>query len=96
MILWYFFDAGVENGKVVLIIDAKVGLTEFDSQMLHMLHEAGWQVILVANKFDKIKKSEVLTRRKELQADAGTGDMVIPYSAKTRIGREELLREVLR
>lgn len=94
LIVWYLLDTKVERRKIVVIIDAKVGLTDFDREILHALEERGEEIILIANKFDKIKKSEVLKRTKVLKDEVGDHTL-IPYSAKTKMGRKELLNQIL-
>ncbi|MBL7053141.1 MAG: YihA family ribosome biogenesis GTP-binding protein [Candidatus Portnoybacteria bacterium] len=93
MILWYLFRSEIKFKKVVLIIDAKVGLSEFDKEMLNLLNKNDFPVVLVANKVDKLKKSEVFKRIKVIQEVIGD-NTVIPYSAKTKKGQKELLDEI--
>ena len=83
MILWYLFRSGVKFKKVILIIDVKVGLTDFDQTMLGLLNENKIPVIIVANKVDKLKKRELVEQ-----------DNVILYSAKTKYGRNVLLDKI--
>jgi len=83
MILWYLFRSGVRFKKVVLIIDAKVGFTDFDREMLDLLNQNRVPIIIIANKVDKLKKNEL----------DKLGNAIL-YSAKTKQGREELLGEI--
>ncbi len=95
MILWYLFSLNVPHRKIVLIIDAKVGITDFDTEILTALHDKGTdEVILVLNKFDKIKKNDSIKRTSEIEEDA-MGYPIVPYSAKTKMGREELLIKIM-
>jgi len=94
LIGWYFFESPYSQKKVVLIIDANVGPTELDLEMLHALTAHGKNVIVVANKIDKIKKSVYVKQMKKVQAAVGPR-LVIPYSAEKRIGIGELTKEVL-
>ena len=57
LVNWYFFLSGVEQKKVVVIIDAKVGPTKDDLEILEALHEHQKNIIVLANKTDKVKKS---------------------------------------
>jgi len=95
MILWYLFRSEIKFKKIVLIIDAKVGLSEFDKEMLNLLNKSDFPVVLVANKVDKLKKSEVFKRIKVIQEAIGD-NIVIPYSAKTKKGKKELLDEIFK
>ncbi|MFH1423962.1 MAG: ribosome biogenesis GTP-binding protein YihA/YsxC [Candidatus Nealsonbacteria bacterium] len=94
MVNWYFFVSNYEQKKVVLIIDASVGPTEDDLDMLHSLEDYKKDIIVVANKTDKIKKTEYEEQFKTIGKIIGA-HQIIPYSAKKKIGAEELLREIL-
>jgi len=92
LIFWYL-ETPVANRKVVLIIDAKVGPTDMDVEMLQYLIEHGHEVIVAANKADKVKKSERVRQFKEIQ-DAITTHIIVPYSSETHEGREALLKAI--
>lgn len=94
MILWYFGDLDITNRRVVLIIDAKVGPTEFDHEILTLLDEREIPVVILANKFDKIKKSEQNARSSELKKTLPERTL-IPFSARTGEGSEEVLDRIL-
>jgi len=95
MILWYLFRSEVKFKKVVLIIDALVGPSEFDKEMLGLLNKSEHPIILVANKIDKLKKNKLISQLKILQKETGHNE-IIPYSAKTKEGRNELLAKIFR
>ena len=95
LIYWYLIESDYENQKIVLIIDAKVGLTANDLEMLGELEERGKNVIVVLNKIDKLKKLAAEAQLKDVQAAVG-GHMVIPYSSKKRIGVGQLTDEMLK
>lgn len=94
LIYWYLLGSSYEQKKIVLIIDAVVGATENDMQMLHSLKQARKSVIVVANKIDKLKQSEF---KKQLQSIKDTiGDFkFIPYSAQKNIGVSDLAGQIL-
>lgn len=90
MIAWYLFRSEVPHRVVVLIIDAVIGLTEFDRETVDMLNTQRIPFIVVANKIDKIpmgKKEKILD---EIQKELN-GKTVIPYSAIQQKGRVTLL-----
>lgn len=89
LMFWYLFAAPYEQKKVVLIIDANVGLTTNDKEMLAMLEEYNKSIVVVANKIDKIKKTEYQDQLKTIQNVVGP-HTVIPYSTKKNIGVTEL------
>lgn len=93
LIFWYL-ETPVENRKIVLIIDAKVGPTDMDLEMLQYLLEHGHEVVVVANKIDKLKKSERVRQFKELQDNIQT-HMIVPYSSETHEGKDALLQVLL-
>lgn len=95
LIYWYLLDSRYRQKKVVLIIDASIGPTNNDLQMLHSLTEQNKEVVIVANKVDKIKKTAYKNQLNELQKVMGDYK-IIPYSAEKRIGVSELANEILK
>ncbi len=93
LIYWYLFDSGITQ-KVVLLIDAEVGPTTADLDMLDALEEEGKDIVIVLNKIDKIKSSLYAKRIKELALKL-RGHKLFPYSSKTKAGWAELTAEVL-
>lgn len=95
LINWYLFTGGYEQKLVVLIIDADLGLTESDLEILTSLMEYKKQIIIVANKIDKIKKTDYARKIQKINDQAG-GFTVIPYSAKKKIGVSLLVKEIFK
>lgn len=93
LIFWYLLDSEYEQEKIVFIIDASVGLTANDKDMLSNLEERQKPIIVVANKVDKIKKSEYSRQMQKIQI-AVSRHKVIPYSAEKKIGINELSNEI--
>jgi GTP-binding protein len=93
LIQWYLIHSGIEHKKVVLIIDAKVGPTDDDIYMLGLLEENKKDIVIVANKIDKLTKNEL---RKSLDAIKGkVGPYpIIAYSAEKHVGEGELLAAI--
>jgi GTP-binding protein len=52
----------------------------------------GFSPIIIATKLDKLKRSQVQKALKEVRAGLGlkSDDIVIPFSAQTKQGREEI------
>ena len=94
MLNWYFFVSNYKQKKVVLIIDANVGPTKDDLEILCSLKDYGKNIIIVANKIDKIKQTEYEEQFKTIKYLIGD-HQIIPYSAKKKIGVRELLKEIL-
>lgn len=95
MINWYLFRSEYNFKKVVLIIDAKVGPTKDDIEMLNGLEAAEKDIIVVANKVDKIKKTEYESQLQKIK-DIFNTHKVIPYSAEKKIGVGELIGELIK
>lgn len=94
LIYWYLLGSDYEQKKVVLIVDAEVGPTKMDMEMLYSLEQKDKTIIIVANKIDKIKKSDLIKQLKKIRATVGE-HKVIPYSAEKQIGTTELTSELL-
>lgn len=93
LIYWYLLESK-HNPKVVLLIDSGIGPTVDDLTVLKNLEDAGKNIIVVANKVDKIKKSQYRNQLNKLQQQI-PHHKLFPYSSKTKIGIEELTNELL-
>lgn len=94
LIRWYFFNSGLEQKKVLLIVDAFVGVTNDDLEMLSALMQTNKNIVIVANKVDKIPKSRYEEHMQKIRDLVG-GYTIIPYSTPAKIGMEALAREIL-
>jgi GTP-binding protein len=94
LIFWYLLNSDHKQKKVVLIVDANVGPTDNDADMLHSLEQQKKDVVVVANKIDKIKKSEYKSKLEKV-ADVAGRYKVIPFSAEKKIGVGELVGKIL-
>lgn len=95
LINWYLFLSGYKQKLIVLIVDAELGPTFSDLEMLQSLAKYKKNVVILANKVDKIKKSSYQKQMDEIQKKVGTYP-VIPYSAKNKINVNLLISEILR
>ena len=93
LIYWYLFDSGYDQQRVVLIIDANVGPMERDITMLQLLEERKKDIIIVANKIDKIKKSQYAQHLQKIKNFAGNHTLVYCSSEK-QTGINELRKEL--
>jgi GTP-binding protein len=93
LINWYLFNSPYTQKAVVLIVDANVGIMENDLIMISKLEEHGKNIIVIANKTDRIKKSEYKRRLQDIQETVGN-HKVIPFSAKKKIGIGALVNEI--
>lgn len=94
LIKWYFFDSEYTQKKIVVIIDASIGLTESDQEMLYAMEQKGKDIIVVANKIDKIKKSEYIKQLQKIKEAVGM-HMLVPVSTVDKKGIGELTNQIL-
>ena len=81
----------------IMIVDARHKPTADDVTMCDWFKSTGCPVIVVANKLDKLKKSEIEPNIARIADVLGLpeGCPVIPFSAEKGIGREELVKQIL-
>ncbi|MBI3632398.1 MAG: hypothetical protein HY225_03030 [Candidatus Vogelbacteria bacterium] len=91
---WYLVDSGYKQKKVVLIIDAYVGPTSNDLEMLRILEKENKNVIVIANKVDKLRSSDKIKQLKKIQMTF-PNYKVIPFSAEKKIGLDKLVKEIM-
>lgn len=94
LIDWYLYKSPYQQKAVFLIIDAKVGPTESDMEMLQCLEEHNKRILIVANKIDKIKKSECEAQLSKIQAMVGKHQL-IPFSSENKTGLSELAGAII-
>jgi GTP-binding protein len=81
---------------IVQLLDARHDPTRDDLQMLEFLADLGVPTIIVATKTDKLARTGVAARVRELADAAGVSeDQIIPFSAITGAGRAELAEAVV-
>lgn len=91
----YFADVNIALG--ILIVDARHNPTNNDCTMADWFKNAGGPFVVVANKLDKLKKSEIQPNLAQIRKDLELPEdcPVIPFSAEKGTGRDELLRAIL-
>lgn len=94
MILWYIMYSEVKNRFVVLIIDAFVGITKDDEDVLKTLNEYKVEHVVIANKMDKVKRGERTALIARLKKEYGESE-IIPYSSKEKYSSEFLTQNIL-
>lgn len=82
----------------VMIVDARHKPTANDVTMADWFLGTGRPMLLVANKIDKLKKSEIETNMALIRETLALPEAVplLPFSAETGAGREALLAEILK
>lgn len=82
----------------VMIVDARHKPTKDDVTMADWFHASGCPLVVVANKLDKLRKSEIEPNLKVIAETLSLDEnaVLIPFSAEKGTGREQLLSELLK
>ena len=82
----------------VMIVDARHKPTADDVTMAEWFKNAGCKLVVVANKLDKLKKSEIEPNMQLIRETLTLPDevLLIPFSAEKGQGRETLLAEIVK
>ena len=91
----YFAASRIDLG--VLIVDYRHPPTNNDITMANWFLESGCPFVVVANKMDKLKKSELEPNLKTIREDLNLPEKcpIIPFSAEKGNGRDELIKLIL-
>ena len=78
--------------QVFLLIDIRHDPSDNDRMMYDWIVNNGYRPVIVATKLDKIKRSQLSARVKEIRTTLGmkSSEVLIPFSAETKQGREEI------
>ena len=81
----------------VMIVDARHKPTADDVTMANWFYDAGCPLVVVANKLDKLKKSEIVPNLQVIREvlDLREGDALVPFSAERGDGKEQLISLLL-
>ena len=91
----YLFNSLYNQKKVVLIIDANIGMTDADISMFRELEDHGKDFVIVANKVDKMNQSEHHKKINEIK-NIAPNHLIIPFSSKKKIGIKTLATEIFK
>ncbi len=82
----------------IMIVDCRHAPTNNDITMANWFLESGCPFVVVANKLDKVKKSQLSTNLATIRQDLELPEEcpVIPFSAEKGDGRDELLKWIFR
>lgn len=77
---------------VFLLIDIRHAPSGNDCIMYNWIRNQGFEPIIIATKLDKIKRSQLQKQIKLIKTtlEAEPGTIIIPFSAETKQGREEI------
>ena len=89
----YFQEGADAITAGVLIVDIRHKPTENDRVMHDWFRQTGCPEIVVANKVDKLKKSQVEPALALIREtlELTEGDILVPFSAEKGVGKEELI-----
>ena len=90
----YFAAGRIDLG--ILIVDARHAPTNNDITMARWFIDSGCPFVVVANKLDKLKKSELIPNMATIREDLELPEdcQLIPFSAEKGMGREELMKRI--
>jgi len=77
----------------LVLVDVNIPPQPSDKQLLEFLQAIGRQFLIVATKSDRLSGNHLQRSLQTLQGEYG-GARVLPYSARTGSGREELWKEI--
>ena len=91
----YFAANRIDLG--VMIVDARHAPTNNDITMARWFLDSGCPFVVVANKLDKVKKSQILGNMEVIRQDLELPDEcpLIPFSAEKGDGRDDLVKLIL-
>ncbi len=77
---------------VFLLVDIRHAPSANDKQMYQWILSQGYEPLIIATKLDKIKRSQVAKQLKLLKEELKLlpGTKLLPFSAQTKQGREEI------
>ena len=92
----YFAADRIDLG--IMIVDCRHAPTNNDITMARWFLDSGCPFVVVANKLDKVKKSQIEGNIQVIRQDLELPDEcpVIPFSAEKGDGKDELLRMILK
>lgn len=78
--------------KVFLLVDIRHAPSENDCMMYDWIVDNGYEPVIICTKLDKIKRSQVQKNLKLIREklDLVPGTTMIPFSAQTKQGRDEI------
>jgi GTP-binding protein len=91
-----YFEQAEELLHVLCLVDIRHEPNANDRQMYDWIVKSGHTPVLVATKADKLKRSKVSAQLKVIREglNAAKGTAVIPFSAQSRSGREQICARI--
>jgi len=92
LILWYLRETNPAERILIVVLDAQVGITDYDREILETAIRRDESVVVVMNKMDKLNQ-----KNKKIMIDkvmSETNYPVVAISAKKGRGRDEFFKTV--
>ena len=91
----YFAANRIDLG--IMIVDARHAPTNNDITMARWFIDSNCPFVVVANKLDKVKKSQILSNLEIIRQDLELPEdcIVLPFSAEKGTGRDELVKMII-
>jgi GTP-binding protein len=90
LIIWFVTQTHTDKRTHIVILDAQVGLTELDIEILEYLYRTNDPIILLLNKTDKMNQSEISKALNHTRSLVAGVVEIIVFSAKAKKGTEQL------
>ena len=93
-----FFSQSENIDLGVMIVDSRHKPTADDITMAEWFKGSGRRFVIVANKLDKLKKSEIEPNMRLIRETLGLSEevLLLPFSAEKGTGRDVLLAEIMK
>lgn len=92
-IIWYVTGGEARITLLIVVLDAKVGVTDYDRELIALAQEMNHPLLLVINKIDRLNQRERAKAVAKLH-QAFPNIPAIPFSARTGEGKEAVLAAI--
>jgi GTP-binding protein len=93
LIFFYIEDSHVLPKKIIIVLDAKVGLTEYDKEMVDVLRTLKHPYLIVLNKIDKLNQSDLAKQINKIKTESYE-ENIFPFSAETKKNVDTLWKKI--
>jgi GTP-binding protein len=97
--IWYLARSSAPIGLLILVVDIRRGLQDFDQQLLDIAAGEKLPTVILANKIDKCNQSELVKNRRTLQRQVNERPDIRPdmleFSAKKGTGKNQM-RDIIK
>lgn len=90
LIIWFIGDTQAIKRLHILIIDAQVGITDSDADMMEYLYRTNDPIFLLLNKTDKMNQSQISKIITDTHSKIAGNVNVVLFSAKTKKGVDQV------